>query len=62
MVDNHGELAIYHQNKQTSPNKPSSKAKVIKEVVSPEVSKLSYSVVNKKQGDQMQFSKRLLAR
>ena len=30
--------------------------KVIQEVVSPEVSKLNHAVMNKKQGDQMQFS------
>ena len=32
--------------------------KVIQEVVSPEVSKLNHAVMNKKQGDQMQFSLR----
>ena len=30
--------------------------KVIQELVSPEVSKLNHPVMNKKQGDQMQFS------
>ena len=30
--------------------------KVTQEVVSPEVSKLNHAVMNKKQGDQMQFS------
>ena len=30
--------------------------KVIQEVVSQEVSKLNHAVINKKQGDQMQFS------
>ena len=32
--------------------------KVIQEVVSPEVSKLNHPAVNKKQGNQMQFSQR----
>ena len=39
-------------NKQTNPNKLSSKL-VIQEAVSPEVSTLNNSVKNKKQGDQM---------
>ena len=30
--------------------------KVIEEVISPEVSQLNHTVMNKKQGDQMQFS------
>ena len=43
---------------QASLKKPTSKTKVIQEVVSPEVSKLNHAVTNKKQGDQMQFSRR----
>ena len=40
-----------HESQQTN-----EQTKVIQEVVSPEVSKLNHAVMNKKQGDQMQFS------
>ena len=40
-------------NKQTTLNK---QTKVIQEVVSPKVSRLNQSVMNKKQGDEMQFN------
>ena len=40
-----------HESQQTN-----EQTKVIQEVVSPEVSKLKQAVMNKKQGDHMQFS------
>ena len=48
-------LLTYHQQTKQS-QQTNKQMKVIQEVVSPEVSKLSHAVLNKKQGDQMQFS------
>ena len=49
-------LLTYYQ--QTNyPLKTNEQTKVIQEIVSSEVSKLNHAVMNKKQGDQMQFSK-----
>ena len=42
-------------NKQTILNKTNEQRKVVQEVASPEVPKLNHTVMNKKQGDQMQF-------
>ena len=57
--DHHDEVAMYlltyHQQTKQS-QQTNKQMKVIQEVVSPEVSKLSHAVLNKKQGDQMQFS------
>ena len=46
---------MYHQQTNKS-QQIIEQTKVILEVVSPEVSKLNHAVLNKKQGDQMQFS------
>ena len=45
-------------NKLVSTNQRASKrnSRIIQKVVSPEVSKLNHAVMNKKEGDQMQFS------
>ena len=55
LVDYHDEVARYVPNisKQTTLNK---QTKVIQEVVSPKVSRLNHSVMNKKQGDEIQFN------
>ena len=48
-------LLTYHQQTNWS-QQTNKQTKGIQEVVSPEVSKLNHAVMNKKQGDQMQFS------
>ena len=48
-------LLTYHQQTNLS-QQTNEQTKVIQEVVSPEVSMLNHTVINKKQGDQMQFS------
>ena len=48
-------LLTYHQQTNWS-QQTNEQTKDIQEVVSPEVSKLNDAVMNKKQGDQMQFS------
>ena len=48
-------LLTYHQQTNLS-QQTNEQTKVIQEVVSPEVSMLNHAVINKKQGDQMQFS------
>ena len=48
-------LLTYNQQTYWS-QQTNEQPKVIQEVVSPEVSKLNYAVMNKKQWDQMQFS------
>ena len=48
-------LLTYHQQTNWS-QETNEQTKVVQEVVSPEVSKLNHALVNKKQGDQMQFS------
>ena len=57
LVDDHDEVAMYlpSTNKLVS-QQTNGQTKVIQDVVSPEVSKLNHAVMNKKQGDQMQFS------
>ena len=47
-------LLSYHQQSNES-QQTNEQTKVIQEVVSPEVSKLYYTLLNKKQGDQIQF-------
>ena len=55
LVNDYDEVAMYHQHTYW-PQQTIKQAKVIQEVLSPEVSKVNNVVMNKKQGDQMQFS------
>ena len=49
------EVATYYQQTNWS-QQTIEQTKVFQEVVLPEVSKLNHAIMNKKQGDQMQFS------